>query len=101
MSQQDTAFVPVVVTIPAGGTVSFPNADPFFHNVFSYSSAQRFDLGRYPQGETLVDEDRFRLGGVPPGTYTLAVWHPDHQMVEQRVEVGAGQTTRVEVALRR
>jgi hypothetical protein len=32
--------------------VAFPNGDPFFHNVFSYSSAQRFDLGRYPQGES-------------------------------------------------
>jgi plastocyanin len=52
MSQRDTAFVPAVVATRAGGAVSFPNADPFFHNVFSYSSAQRFDLGRYPQGES-------------------------------------------------
>ena len=52
MTQRDTTFVPSVVAVPAGGTVGFPNADPFFHNVFSYSSAHRFDLGRYPQGET-------------------------------------------------
>jgi plastocyanin len=52
MTQRDTAFVPAVVAVPVGGTVLFPNADPFFHNVFSYSSAQRFDLGRYPQGES-------------------------------------------------
>jgi plastocyanin len=52
MTQRDTAFAPSVVSVRAGGTVSFPNGDPFFHNVFSYSSAQRFDLGRYPQGES-------------------------------------------------
>jgi len=54
MTQRDTAFVPSVVIVPRGSSVTFPNADPFFHNVFSYSSAQRFDLGRYPQGESKV-----------------------------------------------
>lgn len=52
MVQRDTAFAPAAVVVGVGGTVEFPNADPFFHNVFSYSSAQRFDLGRYPQGES-------------------------------------------------
>lgn len=52
MTQQDTAFAPSVVAVRTGGSVAFPNGDPFFHNVFSYSSAQRFDLGRYPQGES-------------------------------------------------
>lgn len=51
MVQQDTAFAPAAVIVPVGGTVDFPNADPFFHNVFSYSSSRRFDLGRYPQGQ--------------------------------------------------
>ena len=54
MTQRDTAFVPSVVIVARGASVTFPNADPFFHNVFSYSSAQRFDLGRYPQGESKV-----------------------------------------------
>jgi plastocyanin len=52
MTQRDTAFTPSVVAVRVGGSVAFPNGDPFFHNVFSYSSAQRFDLGRYPQGES-------------------------------------------------
>jgi len=52
MTQRDTTFIPSVVAVGVGGVVSFPNGDPFFHNVFSYSSAQRFDLGRYPQGES-------------------------------------------------
>jgi hypothetical protein len=52
MVQRDTAFVPSAVVIPAGTTIDFPNDDPFFHNVFSYSPTQRFDLGRYPRGES-------------------------------------------------
>ena len=52
MAQRDTAFVPAALMVPVGTTVAFPNGDPFFHNVFSYSSSTRFDLGRYPRGET-------------------------------------------------
>jgi plastocyanin len=52
LSQQDTSFRPPVLVIPAGTSVDFPNRDPFFHNVFSYSSTKRFDLGRYPRGES-------------------------------------------------
>ena len=50
--QEDTAFHPPVLVIPVGQAVEFPNRDPFFHNVFSYSAAKRFDLGRYPRGES-------------------------------------------------
>ena len=50
--QQDTAFVPAILTVAPGATVEFTNADPFFHNVFSYSEAMRFDLGRYPAGQS-------------------------------------------------
>jgi plastocyanin len=50
--QRDTAFVPAVLVVPPGATVDFGNEDPFFHNVFSYSQAKRFDLGRYPAGES-------------------------------------------------
>lgn len=52
MAQQDTAFVPGALTVPVGTTLRFPNRDPFFHNVFSYSATARFDLGRYPRGES-------------------------------------------------
>jgi plastocyanin len=48
--QENEAFVPRVVAVTRGSTVDFPNADPFFHNVFSLSSASSFDLGRYPMG---------------------------------------------------
>jgi plastocyanin len=52
LMQKDTAFTPGALVVPVGTMVEFPNADPFFHNVFSYSKPKRFDLGRYPQGET-------------------------------------------------
>jgi plastocyanin len=51
MMQQDEAFVPGVVAITRGSTVDFPNADPYFHNVFSLSRGGAFDLGRYPRGQ--------------------------------------------------
>jgi plastocyanin len=52
IAQQDSTFVPAAVVIPVGSTVAFPNRDPIFHNVFSSSTAKRFNLGRYPQGES-------------------------------------------------
>jgi hypothetical protein len=52
MAQKDRMFDPAVLAVPVGGEVTFPNLDPYFHNVFSYSKTRRFDLGRYPQGES-------------------------------------------------
>lgn len=48
--QEHESFVPRVVAVTKGSTIDFPNGDPFFHNVFSLSSAATFDLGRYPMG---------------------------------------------------
>ena len=52
LAQKDQAFVPRVVVVPVGGTVDFPNMDPIYHNVFSVSPVRRFDLGKYPRGES-------------------------------------------------
>lgn len=52
LAQKDQAFVPRVVVVPVGGSVDFPNLDPIYHNVFSVSPAKRFDLGKYPRGES-------------------------------------------------
>jgi plastocyanin len=43
---------PHVLVVPVGSTVSFPNHDPFNHNVFSLSEENPFDLGLYGRGET-------------------------------------------------
>src|SRR5262249_53211556 len=44
-------FSPHVLVIPVGSTVSFPNHDPFNHNVFSLSVEAPFDLGLYSRGQ--------------------------------------------------
>lgn len=52
IAQKDKMFVPSVLAVTVGSTVDFPNLDPFFHNVFSYSQTKKFDLGRYAQGNS-------------------------------------------------
>ncbi len=50
MKQASKRFLPRVLVVQAGATVDFPNADPIYHNVFSVSGANRFDLGLYRSG---------------------------------------------------
>jgi plastocyanin len=52
MNQHNRQFEPDILIVPIGSTVSFPNADPIFHNVFSLSKAKEFDLGYYPSGQS-------------------------------------------------
>jgi plastocyanin len=47
-------FIPHVVAVPVGGTVEFPNEDPIFHNAFSVSGENRFDLALYKRPKTGV-----------------------------------------------
>ena len=54
MDQKNARFVPRIVPVPAGGRVRFLNSDPMFHNVFSLSPVRKFDLGRYPRGDSRV-----------------------------------------------
>ncbi len=50
--QKDASFSPVFLAIAAGETVVMPNDDLIFHNVFSYSTPNDFDLGLYPRGDS-------------------------------------------------
>ena len=52
VKQVGKKFIPDLIAVTAGGTVSFPNGDPFLHNVFSPTSDRTFDLGSYKQGDT-------------------------------------------------
>lgn len=123
LAQRNQSFEPRVLGIPAGTTVTFPNFDPIFHNVFSYSKTKRFDLGKYGQGKSatvkfdkpglvkvfcdihsnmtafiyvtetawVVQPDasgRFALDGVPEGTYSLEMWHPERGTRTESVTVG-------------
>jgi plastocyanin len=50
--QRNETFVPRVVAVTVGSSVTFPNDDPVYHNVFSLSRPRNFNLGRYPRGHT-------------------------------------------------
>jgi plastocyanin len=52
IEQRNKTFAPHVTAVPVGSTISFPNYDDLFHNVFSVSKAKAFDLGLYKNGET-------------------------------------------------
>jgi plastocyanin len=41
------AFLPHVAVVGVGSSVEFPNDDPLFHNAFSVSGENRFDLDLY------------------------------------------------------
>lgn len=126
LSQRNEAFFPYVLAVQAGTTVAFPNDDRTYHNVFSFSKAKKFDLGRYPRGQsksvrfdrpgivrvfcdihahmsafilvfahpffaTTDAEGRFRIPGVPAGTYTIAVWTDGAVRETRKIEVPAGE----------
>lgn len=134
MDQRNETFVPHLLAIMTGTTVSFPNSDATFHNVFSLSRAKRFDLGRYAAGRSkavrfdrpgvvrvfcdihshmsafivvfshpyfrVTDTDgRFRLDGVPPGTYTVAGWYEGESRVQRSVTVTAGGVTELDLVV--
>ncbi len=62
--QKDLAFVPALLPIRTGTKVEFPNLDEQFHNIFSYSPAKRFDLGRYRPDEKPVPSQTFDVAGL-------------------------------------
>ncbi len=51
IEQRGREFLPHLAAISVGSTVSFPNFDTVFHNVFSTSPVGAFDLGIYKAGE--------------------------------------------------
>lgn len=52
LKQRNIEFSQNVLPILVGTTVSFPNLDSIFHNIFSYSRAKPFDLGLFRKGAT-------------------------------------------------
>jgi plastocyanin len=51
MATEGKQFVPRMLVLALGSTVTFPNHDPFNHNVFSLSPEATFDMGLYGRGE--------------------------------------------------
>ena len=52
MQQRGRRFEPDLLIISPGSKVNFPNLDPIFHNIFSLSRTQAFDLGYYAEGKS-------------------------------------------------
>jgi hemoglobin len=52
VEQRNKQFSPRLLAIPPGSTVAFPNYDSFYHNVFSLSATQPFDIGLYKDGQS-------------------------------------------------
>jgi plastocyanin len=81
VEQKEKAFVYKgakieVLKIKAGDSIQFKNMDPFFHNVFSLSDVQMFDLGSYPQGQSKS------VKFTKPGKVEVeCAIHPQMQMV--------------------
>lgn len=74
--QKNRTFIPHLQVIPVGSVVQFPNADPFFHNVFSLFDGKRFDLGLYEAGSS--KSMTFSREGV---SYIFCNIHPEMSAV--------------------
>ena len=61
VTQKDATFRPHVLPVRVGTTVEWPNEDDIFHNVFSISESNPFDLGLYKHPS--IKEKRFATPG--------------------------------------
>jgi plastocyanin len=65
VAQKDLAFLPALLPVEVGTKVEFPNLEKdTYHNIFSYSPAKRFDLGRYRPDEKPVPSVVFDVAGL-------------------------------------
>jgi len=65
VAQKDLAFIPALLPVQVGTKVEFPNLEKdTYHNIFSYSPAKRFDLGRYRPDEKPVPSQIFDVAGL-------------------------------------
>jgi plastocyanin len=79
--QKGKMFEPHVTIVRRGSYISFPNQDPFFHNVFSLYNGKRFDLGLYEAGTS--KSIRFDRPGV---SYLFCNIHEDMSAIVVAVD---------------
>lgn len=126
LDQRHQTFVPYALAVQAGTIVDFRNSDDTYHNVFSLSKPKRFDLGRYPRGEsrsvrfdrpgvvrvfceihshmsafilvfahryfaTTDAEGRYRIDGIPTGSYTAVVWNDGAERGRRTITIGESE----------
>ena len=65
LHQRKEHFDPRILPVVQGQTVSFPNHDRIYHNVFSVSPLATFDLGQYKSTDTPRTVTFDRAGLVP------------------------------------
>ena len=56
-------------------------------------------VAEHPYDTVTDDAGQFVIDGIPPGTYTLRVWHELLGSSERKVTVEAGKATSVDLAL--
>lgn len=64
VTQKDLTFIPALLPVRVGTKVEFPSLDDTYHNIFSYSPAKRFDLGRYRPEERPIPSQIFDKPGL-------------------------------------
>jgi plastocyanin len=64
VTQKDLTFIPALLPVRVGTKVEFPSLDDTYHNIFSYSPAKRFDLGRYRPDERPIPSQVFDKQGL-------------------------------------
>ena len=62
VSQHDIMFAPMVLVVPVGAAVTFPNNDKVRHHVYSFSAGNKFELKLY--GKEDARAVTFRNAGV-------------------------------------
>jgi plastocyanin len=62
--QKNLTFIPSLLPVQVGTRVEFPSLDDTYHNIFSYSPAKRFDLGRYRPDERPIPSQVFDTPGL-------------------------------------
>lgn len=90
IEQRNKTFAPHLMAVPVGSTVAFPNFDSIYHNVFSLSQPQRFDLGMYKSGDmremTFDKPGIIRVGcniHANMAAYLVVVDAPNYVVAEQ------------------
>ena len=134
ITMKEKRFDPRVLPVLVGRPVAFPNLDPIFHNVFSLTGNNKFDLGLYKDGKSqdhafaepgvvrmfcnihpsmsayvlvmqnpwwasVAADGTYRLGDIPPGTWTLKVWHERGGESSREITVAAGQRLQADFEL--
>lgn len=91
VEQRNRQFAPRVLVVPLGSTVTFPNFDSVYHNVFSRSEAKAFDLGLYKAGQErqieLDHEGVVRVGcnlHANMSAYVVVVSAPRYFVTDER-----------------